>query len=163
MARGFPSMTALLALLAVAGYQNRDKLAQVLGGHGGQQAQPGQPQGGVGGMGGALGGGLGGILGSLRGAFGGAGAGGLIGNGVRELMERFQQNGKGDVAQSWVSTGPNRDIAPHELESAIGHDVLADLSQKTGLSKEDLLQRLSRELPTAVDKYTPDGNIPTDV
>lgn len=156
-------MTALLALLAVAGYQNRDKLAQVLGGHGGQQAQPGQPQGGFGGMGGALGGGLGGILGNLRGALGGAGAGGLIGNGLRELMERFQQNGQGDVAQSWVSTGPNKDIAPHELESAIGNDVLTDLSQKTGLSREELLQRLSRELPTAVDKYTPDGTIPTDV
>ena len=27
MSRGFPSMTALLGLLAIAGYQNRDKLA----------------------------------------------------------------------------------------------------------------------------------------
>ena len=27
MSRGFPSMTALLGLLAVAGYQNRDKIA----------------------------------------------------------------------------------------------------------------------------------------
>ena len=159
-------MTALLALLAVAGYQNRDKLAQVLGGHGGQQAQgggqqaqPGAQQGGFGGLGGALGG-LGGILGGLRGALGGGGAGGLLGNGLRELTERFQQNGHGDVAQSWVGTGPNKPIAPHELEGAIGSDVLADLSQKTGLSREELLQRLSRELPEAVDKYTPDGRIP---
>ena len=173
MANGFPSMTALLALLAVAGHQNRDKLAQVLGGHGGQQVQPGAQQaqagaqqaqagaqqGGFGGLGG-LGGGLGGIVGGLRGALGGAGAGGLLGNGLRELMERFQQNGHGDVAQSWVSSGPNKDIAPHELESAIGSDVLADLSAKTGLSREELLQRLSRELPAAVDKYTPDGQIP---
>jgi hypothetical protein len=30
MSRGFPSMTALLALLAVAGYQNRDKIAEWL-------------------------------------------------------------------------------------------------------------------------------------
>ena len=35
MSRGFPSMTALLALLAVAGYQNRDKLAELLRGAGG--------------------------------------------------------------------------------------------------------------------------------
>jgi len=33
MARGFPSMTALLALLAVAGYQNRDKIAEMLKGN----------------------------------------------------------------------------------------------------------------------------------
>ena len=34
MNRGFPSMTALLGLLAVAGYQNRDKIAEMLGGAG---------------------------------------------------------------------------------------------------------------------------------
>ena len=32
MSRGFPSMTALLGLLAIAGYQNRDKIAEMLGG-----------------------------------------------------------------------------------------------------------------------------------
>ena len=30
MSRGMPSMTALLGLLALAGYQNRDKLAELL-------------------------------------------------------------------------------------------------------------------------------------
>ena len=30
MSRGYPSMTALLALLAMAGYQNRDKIAEWL-------------------------------------------------------------------------------------------------------------------------------------
>jgi hypothetical protein len=32
MSRGMPSMVALLGLLAVAGYQNRDKIAEVMGG-----------------------------------------------------------------------------------------------------------------------------------
>jgi uncharacterized protein YidB (DUF937 family) len=55
MSRGFPSMTALLGLLAVAGYQNRDKIAEMLGGGATAPAgggQPGQP-------------GLGGLLGNL--------------------------------------------------------------------------------------------------
>ena len=39
MSRGMPSMTALLGLLAIAGYQNRDKLAELLRGAGG--AAPG--------------------------------------------------------------------------------------------------------------------------
>ena len=34
MSRGMPSMTALLGLLALAGYQNRDKLADLLKGGG---------------------------------------------------------------------------------------------------------------------------------
>jgi hypothetical protein len=32
MSRGFPSVTALLGLLAVAGYQHRDKIAEFFGG-----------------------------------------------------------------------------------------------------------------------------------
>jgi len=59
-------------------------------------------------------------------------------------------------------TGPNKEIAPNKLKSAIGSDVLTNLSQKTGLSEEELLNRLSRELPHAVEKYTPDGHIPQD-
>ena len=31
MAKGMPSMVALLGLLAVAGYQNREKIAEALG------------------------------------------------------------------------------------------------------------------------------------
>ncbi|MET0529473.1 MAG: YidB family protein [Microvirga sp.] len=153
MSRGYPSMTALLGLLAIAGYQNRDKIAEML--RGGQASAdpnlPGQPQqqGGLGGLGGLLGG------------FGGAGAGGLLGGGLGELLDSFRQSGQGEVADSWVGTGPNKDIAPPQLEQAIGPDVLDTLSQQTGLSREELLARLSRELPKAVDQYTPDGRLPS--
>ena len=152
---GFPSMTALLGLLAVAGYQNKDKIAEMLGGLG--QGTPGgpAPAGASAGQGG-----LGGILGNLGGALGGAGAGGLLSGGLGELVNRFTQNGHGETASSWVNHGPNRDIAPAHLEQAIGPDVLATLSKQTGLSREELVSRLSRELPDAVDKYTPEGHLP---
>jgi uncharacterized protein YidB (DUF937 family) len=147
MSRGFPSMTALLGLLAIAGYQNRDKIAEMLNGLGGPAGNnpQGQSQGG-----------LGGLLGGLT----GGGAGGLLGGGLAELVERFRQNGEGEAADSWVNTGPNKEIAPPRLEHAIGADVLETLSQQTGLSREELLARLSRELPQAVDRYTPDGRLP---
>jgi uncharacterized protein YidB (DUF937 family) len=76
-------------------------------------------------------------------------------------VERFKQTGHGDVADSWVGTGPNKQVAPHDLENAIGSDVLEDLTRHTGLSREEILQRLSRDLPEAVDKYTPEGRLPT--
>ena len=75
-------------------------------------------------------------------------------------MESFRQQGQGDVAESWVGTGPNKPIAPEQLEQAIGPEVLATLTQQTGLSREELLSRLTTLLPETVDKVTPDGHLP---
>jgi len=142
-------MTALLGLLAIAGYQNRDKLGEMLSGLGkGTAGSGGQ-------------GGLGGLLGQLGGSGGAATPGGFLGDGLKELVDRFKQSGQGATADSWVATGPNQQIAPPKLEEAIGPDVLDALSKQTGLSREELLARLSRELPDAVDKYTPQGRLPT--
>ena len=152
MSRGLPSMTALLGLLALAGYQNRDKLAELLKGAGtnnndapGASNQQGP---------------LGGLLGSLGGSLAGGGVGGLLSGGLGELLERFKQNGQGDAAESWINKGPNKELPAPQLKQAIGSDVLAALEQQTGLSQDELLARLSRELPKAVDQYTPDGRLP---
>ena len=147
MSRGFPSMTALLGLLAIAGYQNRDKIAEMLG-----SAQGGAGTGQSG---------LGGLLGQLSGGLGAGGVGGLLSGGIGELVDRFKQSGQADTVDSWVGTGPNKQIAPSQVEQAIGPDVLETLSTQTGLSRQELLARLSGELPNAVDKYTPQGHLPT--
>ena len=101
------------------------------------------------------------MLEQLRGSLGGN-AGGFLSSGLGELIDRFKQNGQGATADSWVGTGPNRAVTPPELERAIGPDVLATLSQQTGLPREELLARLSRELPGAVDRYTPQGRLPSE-
>jgi uncharacterized protein YidB (DUF937 family) len=84
-----------------------------------------------------------------------------LSGGLGELVDRFKQSSQAETVDSWVSTGPNKQIAPSQVEQAIGPDVLATLSTQTGLSKEEILARLSRELPNAVDKYTPQGQLPT--
>jgi uncharacterized protein YidB (DUF937 family) len=147
-------MTALLGLLAIAGYQNRDKIAEFLRN---AQAKSGSPA-----SGGARSGEAGseGMLGNLGGLLGGTSAGSLLGGGLRDLVENLKSKGQGEVADSWVRTGPNKPIAPQDLERAISPEVWETLSEQTGLSREELLSRLSRELPEAVDKYTPDGRLP---
>ncbi len=90
----------------------------------------------------------------------GASPGGILSGGLGELIDRFKQSGQAETADSWVGHGPNRPVAPAELERAIGSDTLDTLSQQTGLSRQELLARLSRELPDAVDRYTPDGRLP---
>jgi len=154
MSRGMPSMTALLGLLAVAGYQNRDKIKEMLGGL--TQSPSGQTGGGSQGSQG------GGALGNLGGLLSGASVGSVLSGGLRDLIERFKQNGQGSAADSWVRTGPNQPVGPEQLQQAIGPEVLNTLSQQTGLSREELLSRLTRELPAAVDKFTPDGRLPNE-
>jgi uncharacterized protein YidB (DUF937 family) len=145
MARGFPSMTALLAMLALVGYQNRDKIGEVLGKL--NKSGPGE-------------GGLGGLLEKLGIDTKGAGPGGVLPGGLGEILDRFNKNGQGETAESWVNTGPNKTVTPASLEQALGPEVLETLAKHTNLSKEELLARLSRELPNAVDQYTPDGRLP---
>jgi uncharacterized protein YidB (DUF937 family) len=99
-------------------------------------------------------GGLGGLLGGL--------AGGGLGAGLKDLLDRFRQTGHEEQAQSWVSTGENRPIAPPELEDVLGPERIQWLMEQTGLPKEQLLAGLSSELPAAVDKLTPNGKVPTD-
>ena len=94
MSRGFPSMTALLGLLAVAGYQHRDKIAEILGGIG--QNRPG----------GAGQSGIGGFLGQLSTSLGDASAGGLLSGGLGELVDRFKQSGHGETAEFLGRNGP---------------------------------------------------------
>jgi uncharacterized protein YidB (DUF937 family) len=113
--------------------------------------------------GGGMGGGLGDLLkGALGGLLAGGAAGGVISGGLGDLLRQFQQNGQGDTANSWVSPGPNKQIAPDDLASALGADQIDSLASQSGLSREELLAGLSQHLPDVIDHLTPDGRLPTE-
>lgn len=116
----------------------------------------------MGGASGGLGGGLGGGMGGLGGLLGGALGGGALGGGLGGLLERFQNSGRGDIADSWVGHGENRPISPHELGDTLGDDTVETLSRETGMPRGDLLSELSEVLPGVVDKLTPHGRRPHD-
>lgn len=153
MAKGSPSLVALLGLLAVAGYQNRDKLGGLLNNR--PSLDPmGRPD--TAGQGGLMDG-----LQSMFGqsGFGQSGGGNLMG-GLSELFDRFTNPVQKAKVDSWVQRGPNAPLSPSDLEEALDEDTLAELGAKTGLSREELLSRLSTTLPEAVDQVTPDGQFP---
>ena len=140
-------------------------------------------QGGGGGLGGLLGSGGGGGLGGL---LSGSGLGGLLGGllggnsdrpgmsdeelgnhmpgaisgGLGGLLQQFQQNGFGHIADSWIGRGPNQQIAPDQLHQALGSETVDELSEQTGMPRQDVLSQLSQALPDMVDRLTPDGRIP---
>ena len=179
-----PITMAILALLAYKGIKHLSAGQQqpAPGGNPTNTAAPGGGLGGIlggllggggaGGLGGALGGGgLGGALGGsglgdlLKGGLGGLLAGGAAGSvlsgGLGGLLKQFQDNGQGQVANSWVGTGPNQDISESDLAKSIGSDDIDALVKHTGLPREELLSGLRRELPGAIDELTPDGRVPS--
>jgi uncharacterized protein YidB (DUF937 family) len=160
-----PMTMALLGLLAFKAIKS---LTGMTGG--GQQetapAKPGTlpgtspgsaaaPSGGSGGLGDLLKGGLGGLL-------AGGAAGSVLSGGLNDLLKQFQQSGQGQVAQSWIGHGPNQSISPDDLADALGADRINTLSRFSGMSRDDLLNGLSQQLPDVVDRLTPDGRVPTE-
>lgn len=144
-----PITMAILALLAYKGLKH----------FGGNPADSNAPSSPIpnptasGGLGDLLKGGLGGLL-------AGGAAGSILSGGLGSLLNQFAQNGHGEIANSWVSAGPNRNISENDLAKSIGSEDIDTLAHNTGLSRGELLGGLSRELPGAVDQLTPDGKIP---
>ena len=80
--------------------------------------------------------------------------------GISGLLQQFHDQGLGSIASSWVGTGPNQAISPGDLHRALGPDLLQQLAAKTGMSVQELSEKLAQALPQAVDKMTPGGTIP---
>ncbi|WP_210338942.1 YidB family protein [Devosia sp. WQ 349K1] len=139
--RGMPSILALLGMAAVAGFQHRDKLGQILGQVGDQVGNR--------------------TAGSGQGANSSAtGQGGLMG-GLNDLLDTFRNSGQREQADSWITPGvPTQGLSRDQVEQAIGRDNLMNLSRDTGLDYDELLNRLAQNIPEAVDRATPDGRFP---
>ena len=107
-----------------------------------------------------------GMFDGLLGGIVGAGMVSVVNNvlehhgGVQGVVGEFEKNGLGPTIQSWVGTGPNQPISPDDVHKALGPDLLQKLSEKSGLSVQDLTEKLSHVLPQAVDKLTPTGAVP---
>ena len=80
--------------------------------------------------------------------------------GLDGLVDRFRQGGLGDVIDSWIGNGGNRQVAPHDLAKALGPDTLDTLQSQTGMDRDSLLSQLAQVLPEVVHGLTPQGRVP---
>jgi uncharacterized protein YidB (DUF937 family) len=127
-----------IAMLGILAYQNRDRIGEAIRGVG-RGTDPNNPQGG--------------LMDQL--------SKGVSGTALGDVLDRFRNAGAGAKVDSWVRQGPNEPIDRYEVESAIDEETLSSLSKQTGLSREELITRITQALPEAVDKMTPDGEIPS--
>ena len=114
-----------------------------------------QGQGGLGG-----GSGLGGIVSNVLGGAQGGGYGAQAARGgLGGLMSQFEQAGLGHIAQSWIGNGANQPVSPDQLQSVFGQGQTQAMASQAGMDHGDFLQQLSQQLPQAVDRATPNGQL----
>jgi uncharacterized protein YidB (DUF937 family) len=64
--------------------------------------------------------------------------------GVAALLEKFKQNGFGNVVSSWLSTGANEAISPENVSKVMGTEAS---------------EKISHFLPIIIDKLSPNGSL----
>jgi uncharacterized protein YidB (DUF937 family) len=79
---------------------------------------------------------------------------------LQQLIARFEQSGYADIIRSWIGSGENQPIEPHQLKDALGPKKVEELSRETGLPNHALLDELGRLLPIVIDRLTPQGRLP---
>ncbi len=87
-------------------------------------------------------------------------AGSVLG-GLGDLIGKLTAGGAAPQVNSWVGPGQNQPIQPGQLGSALGQNTLNELSQRTGMSQQELLNQLATVLPQLINHLTPNGRMPT--
>ena len=86
---------------------------------------------------------------------------GSVLGGLGDLIGKLTAGGAGQQVNSWVGPGENHPIQPGQLGGALGQNTLNELTQRTGMSQQELLQQLALVLPQLINSLTPKGRVPT--
>ena len=86
---------------------------------------------------------------------------GSILGGLTDLIGKLTAGGAAPQVNSWIGPGANQPIQPGQLGGALGQNVLNELSARTGMSQQELLNQLVVALPQIINSMTPKGRMPT--
>ena len=81
--------------------------------------------------------------------------------GIQGLVQKFEKAGLGPTIKSWIGGGKPLPIAPPEITRVFGNDVITRFASKTGLSINDVVQKLTSILPDTISQLTPGGKVPS--
>lgn len=80
--------------------------------------------------------------------------------GIAGLQKMFQEKGLGNIVSSWINTGQNLPISGDQLQSVLPADALQRMASQSGMDMSQLTSMFSQLMPHAVDKMTPNGQVP---
>jgi uncharacterized protein YidB (DUF937 family) len=79
--------------------------------------------------------------------------------GVGGLVGKLTQGGLGDVAASWVGSGPNAAVSADQLTDVLGSGPIAGFAEKLGVNPAQAAGVLAMVLPLVISHLTPKGQV----
>ena len=79
--------------------------------------------------------------------------------GIGGILEKFNQDGLGDLAASWVGQGQNQSLSADQVSSVFGNDMITEMASKFGIDSSVLTGQIAQYLPELVNQATPAGAV----
>ena len=81
--------------------------------------------------------------------------------GLGGFMQSLNQSGLGDIVSSWIGKDENKkSISEGEVVRGVGIGSIHEISEKTGMTENGVVSKLTQLLPDFINKLTPDGILP---
>lgn len=80
--------------------------------------------------------------------------------GLGAVLQRFEQQGYGAQARSWVSRGTNQPLEPQAVQKVVGPQEIQAMAQRLNVSPQQVEQAFAEVMPQLVDHLTPEGHVP---
>ena len=80
--------------------------------------------------------------------------------GLNAIVAKLQQAGFGDQVKSWLGNGQNLPITAEQLRQVLGSDTVKQLAARFNIPGDQLAKVLAQQVPLAVDRASPDGELP---
>lgn len=83
--------------------------------------------------------------------------------GLAGVADKFNQQGLGDIIQSWIGNSENLPVSVNQLIQVFGNLDIQQLAQKVGFDSQETAELIAKYLPKLVSNATPEGVIPENV
>jgi uncharacterized protein YidB (DUF937 family) len=79
---------------------------------------------------------------------------------LSSITQKFRDSGLDEQVSSWISKGQNLPVVGDQIERALGHDTVAGIAAKLGITPDEAADEMAEAVPEVVDEMTPDGQVP---
>ena len=78
---------------------------------------------------------------------------------VSGVLQQLNASGFGAQVNSWLGNGPNQPLTVEQIHSALGNQKVQEIARSLGIPADKLAELLAKNLPQAVDKASPNGEL----